>query len=412
MKSLFAHQKHSILLITSESIARVDLCAGKLPTVLAAHTAPRPEFTELATAVGQALALGQSQRGKVWIFTDQLWSGRVALPADVVHAVAPAQLTQTLALEAEYDSGISPFTSLTSQLASQESSPVKSLAERSWWVTQVDQAQYESIIAAFPKWAGSLAGLAAFSDAPKEFSLHLPSLPVGPVHQLTASELGEIATQWHALATARPARIPVIHPPQRGIDRQRQQQLSLVGAALAVLLCIAHFAATRTQQTDLSLSLTELSAHETQLKKQIDQLDRTVRSTEADAKLENAKREAETQRTVETRRRVTEHDAARRFPSFLLQALSTTAYPEHHLSKIELGRDRVTLSGIALNGSSVAKLAQDLDQQLAAVAWRVQPPELSAAGLGSLVSFKLTLLSSPATKTNITARRQGSLHVH
>lgn len=412
MKSLFAHQKHFVLFITSESIARIDLCVGKSPTAVAMHSAPRPEFSELATAVGQALALGQIQCGKVWIFADQVWSGRVALPADVVNAVAPAQLTQTLALEAEYDSGISPFASLTSQLASQESSPVKSLAERSWWVTQVDQAQYEAIIAAFPKWAGCLDGLAAFSDAPKEFALQLPSLPMRPVHHLTESELGELAIQWHALATARPARIPVIHPPQRGIDRQRQQQLCLVGAVLAVLLCIAHFTTARTQQTGLSLSLTELSTHEKQLKKQIAQLERSVRSTEADAKLENAKREAETQRTAETRRRLAEHDAARRFPSFLLQALATTAHPEHHLSKIELGRDRVTLSGIALNGSSVAKLAQDLDQQLVAVAWRVQPPEMSAAGLGSLVSFKLTLVSRPASKTNVTARRQGSPHVH
>ncbi len=411
MKSLFAQQKQIVVFVTSDSIARIDLGKDTSVTITATHAAPRPKYSELATAVGQALALGQASRGKVWIFAEQLWSGRVALSADVINAITPEQLTQTLALEAEYDSGISPFTSHTSQLAIPNSPYANSSSEQSWWVAQVDQSQFDSVIEALPKWSGPLTGLVAFGDAPKDVALPLPSLPTRPLHQLTDSELGELATLWQTLATARPERLPVIRPPQRHMDRQQQRQLSLLGAAFVLLLCIAHFAFARTQHSGMSLSLTQLSAHEQQLRKQIDQLEGTLRATAADAKQQLAKREADAQRLADTRRRLAEHDADRKFPMLLLQALSTTAHPEHNLSKIELDSDRVTLTGIAINGQAVAKLAQELDRRLTELAWRVQPPEMSSVGLGSLVSFTLTLVFTPTTKTNSTARLQGSPHV-
>jgi Tfp pilus assembly protein PilN len=223
--------------------------------------------------------------------------------------------------------------------------------------------------------------------------------------------LGEFATHWHALATARPQAIPVIRPVQRGFDGQRQRQFGMAGAALAILLCVSHFVVARQQQSGLAESLIAMNTQEQQLRKQVEQLERTLRATEGESQQQRAKREADAQRIAESRRRLAEHDAARRFPSILMQALSSTADPGHHLAKIELAANRVTLSGLALNGQAVAKLAQQLDQHLASVAWRVQPPEMNSSGLGPLVSFQLTLVPTVSSKMHLTDRRSGRAYV-
>lgn len=124
---------HTLLLITRQVLARVDVTAGKTPQVRQTWLRPRFDSESIGTLVDATLRLGPRRAAKVWVLSSDFWTGVVSLPPEVTTALAGNDLEQSVALEAESYSGISAFDSRLGlrRLASGSHDDV------SYWVTQI-----------------------------------------------------------------------------------------------------------------------------------------------------------------------------------------------------------------------------------------------------------------------------------
>ena len=89
---------YTLLLITRQILARVDMSAGK---VRKTWVRPRFESESIATLVDATLRLGPRRAGKVWVLSSDFWTGVVTLPPDVTALIGGGVLEQSFALEAE-----------------------------------------------------------------------------------------------------------------------------------------------------------------------------------------------------------------------------------------------------------------------------------------------------------------------
>ena len=149
-------KKLTLLLITQQQLARIDVTAGKRSRVNAAWSRERLTGESLATLVDAAIRLGPKKTGDVWVHSTDLWTGVVHLASDIAAALEGDELEQAIGLEAETYSGISAFESRLGIC----DLPKDDTGEARWWVTQVAHSDWQSIDQVVKQFGGKLAGVA------------------------------------------------------------------------------------------------------------------------------------------------------------------------------------------------------------------------------------------------------------
>ena len=157
----------TLLLITRQTLARIDVVPGSNPKVLRHWQRTRFESESLATLVDATCRLGKRKPGTVVVLADQFWNGVVGLPHEIVAGIGGSELLQAIALECESYSGISAFESTTAACPIHQDAS----GDKRWWVTQIANADIRAIIDAVQQCGGTLVGLANPASARLPLSL-------------------------------------------------------------------------------------------------------------------------------------------------------------------------------------------------------------------------------------------------
>ena len=395
---MFRRRPHTVLLATFDSVARIDLRAGRSPSVLRSARRDRPQQAALGDAVRLAVALGPAPAGPVYVLTDELWSGEVSLPPEVAAALAPWQIEQALVLEAEQLSGIPAFESRAGY------TKLAAIAgQDAWRVVQADTAQIAELTAAVPGGEGRLAAVAAISPSSGEFSA--PEEP----GLATADGSAALAAEWlrgYTLDRQSVAVIQLSSDTGRTVRRQRA-----AGAFAAAVLAICgglHWHS----HARLASAQQALSGVETRERLAREQLARLDELAQFDRDAEEKRRSVEQARAEEVqalRREQAAEDTLRRRPLQLLSALASTAAAGHWVQDVDLNRERAVISGLAIDGGAVTSLAEGLEHELSPLGWSVRSAALAPAGQSQLVRFEMMLVpTDQASRSAVIAVRGAS----
>lgn len=344
-------QQHTIVLSQDDSVFRVDFLVRPQQTPQIADCRQVADtHLPLAQAVKQSLHQGTRPRGKVWILTNTAWTGTVSLENAVVAAIDSSELEQAIGIEAEFDSGLSPFESR--QCAQPHEATA---AESVWSVLQLagqDLADVESAAKSQGLW---LSGIAA-----------MPRPTNADSHQLTSQDAEQIAQDWLQAHLAAPE-LSLFIPGDNAELRTRRERRILAAAMFASIL--ACFVAQVWLQNELRLAS----------KQHTDWVARTTHSEarlngdrKAIQRLDQSRRELKEQlekseRLVAARRLYEVSQAARRnTASQLMDGLQATAKPQHWIQHLHLDNQVATLSGVALSTTDVIQLAASLQAALTA----------------------------------------------
>ncbi|MEM9586802.1 MAG: PilN domain-containing protein [Planctomycetota bacterium] len=378
---------HTLLWIRSESVARVDIEWSAIPAVRGEYHASRNESSDLLSAVQQAIDLGPDDLACVWVVSDQFWNGPIALDPAVAQAAAEQDILQTLALEAEFDTGVSAFESRVAAVAQSGGGP-----DSIWWVAHASNDQIETIADLVAHSESRLSGLG--SDR-----LLLPSS--AETEQLPPERF---ALQWLSKCLNDPPLIPVIRYEVESTWAQNKTLMRAAGLLVAILICFgAHWATGSTLQQSTS-QLARLDVQQRQLKQQIEAADAAQRLSDQQTRMRRQQAESEaTRRRDLMEKNASERDLKRR-PVQILEALRQSADQRHWLQDIRWASDRLTLQGLATGSEAVGRLTRTLEHEL--VDWAVSPATLSPANGTELVHFAIELgISKSKVKGVATAGR-------
>src|SRR5271154_6470118 len=102
----------TILLITRNELVRADFSRGPKIALLNLWQQPRPDLPDFASLAEAALIQGPKPGKRVWIFSTDLWTQTLELPANKATGVSASELANALNFEAEALSGHSAFESV------------------------------------------------------------------------------------------------------------------------------------------------------------------------------------------------------------------------------------------------------------------------------------------------------------
>lgn len=399
---MFSQRQHTVLLVTLDAVARVDMLSGKSVEVLHSSRLHRPGHATLGDAVKMGLGLGPSKCGHVYVLSDELWSGKVSLADEIVGVVDENQLEQTLSLEAEYESGISPF---DSRLGYAIASPVD--AQKTWWVTQAELSQLNQIVAVTPKWPGRIIGV----SSPASFGLDHEDDRSSRLDMGSPESCGDFAKAWLTQYLTDKATLPFIAVPNQSWLEKHQRPIGMLTAATALLICIALHDSGNRQLASASTKLFQLVEQEKKLRLLLNENEESSRRVR-EVKQQNEKLNAAQaqQRDARLRDR-TQYAAMRTRPVQLLRALAESADPGNWLQSIKLTRAQVVISGVAVDSTSVTMAAQRLEAALGSKKWLVQPAKISIDEASRLVRFEMTLVPLNDASQPFTVASKGATDV-
>jgi hypothetical protein len=406
---------HTVILVSDAFVVRTQIQrtaiadSGSLQ-VLAIDRLDRPEHGDMRDAVQESLHFDPLADGSpnpippecryVWVLTDEAWSGRITLSKAIVNAIDPSAIEQTLALEAEQESGISPFDSRLSFVRLSENDDATT-----WWVTHVEKSLWDDVESSVALSAGQLAGLTAITLSSDD------SLPTADPEREAESVADEsFAVSWLSDHLSDRISIPVITKSEHThIDREPSQgRLIAAALILAICFCVDWYGSARVSQASFALS--QLSAEETEL---LGMLKRAKADAQhvSQAKLTvEARRAADVQRQIRVQASQSQRIAQRQRPIELLDSLAVTANATHWITHIEMTPERFTLHGLAVNSEAVTKLSQAIEAELGHRHWRVEPAQMSS-NLENLIEFELVLIPVQSTTQHFVVRWEGGIDV-
>jgi len=400
---MFSQRQHTILFITFDAVTRVDLLSGgKTVEVLRSSRSHRPEHAMLGDAVKVGLGLGSSKCGHVYILSDELWSGKVSLADEIVGVVDEQQIEQTLSLEAEYESGISPF---DSRLGYAIASPVD--GQKTWWVTQAELSQLSQIAAATPRWPGKIIGV----SSPASFGRDSEDDLAARWDLNSSDSCGEFAKAWLTEYLSDKAKLPVIHLRNQSWIENRQRPIGMLAAAMALLTCIALHDNGNRQLASTRMQFLQLVEQEKKLRLVLNEYEESSRRVR-EVKQQNEKLDAA--QSLQRDARLRDHmryAAMRTRPVQLLRALAESADPGHWLQSIRLTELQAVISGVAVDSTSVTLSAQRLESALGSSKWLVQPAKISIDEASRLVRFEMTLVPLKGVSQPFTVATNGATDV-
>jgi len=399
---MFSQRQHTILFVTLDAVSRVDMLSGKSVEVLRSSCLRRPEHATLGDAVKMGLGLRPSKCGHIYVLSNELWSGKVSLSDEIVGVVDQDQLEQTLSLEAEYESGISPF---DSRLGHAIASTVD--GQKTWWVTQAELSQLRQIAAAKPKWPGKIIGV----SSPASFGLDPDDDHSSPLDLNSSDSCGDFAKAWLTQYMVDKSKLPFIDLPNQSWIEKQQRAIGMLTAATALLICIAMHENGSGQLASASTNLFQLVEQEKKLRLLLNEEEESSRLVR-EVKQQNEKLDAAQaqQRDARLRDR-TQYAAMRTRPVQLLRALAESADPGHWLQSIKLTGSQVVISGVAVDSTSVTMSAQRLEAALDSSKWLVQPAKISIDEASRLVHFEMTLVPLNDASQPLTVASKGATDV-
>lgn len=389
--------RHTVLIITSDRLVRVDLRLHGAVDVIAKWEAQRPAGSELADSVLAAIHLGKHRRGRLYVLTEDVWCGSVTLVDEVIAAVPAEHLDQTLALEAEFESGLSPFDSAIGAARIDRADGAST-----WRVTQVDANVLNSISERLPRWAGPLVCIGPV-DTGGEASCPLKSSEtLRGVSQQNSAEKNPafawdvVARQWLTQFLEAPQKVLAARLPVTRYTASQQRRVGVMAAGIAVLICIGVELCSDQVLATSQADLRQTVEQERQLRRQFELVDserRAIQQSEAQ-RLEAEKTRQRQLAEFEDRRMA--YEARRRRPGELLRALSSTADAKHWVQQISLDREGATIDGVAVDSGAITALAGALEQQLNPATWRLRAADISPLMDMPLVRFRIELMADQA----------------
>jgi hypothetical protein len=396
---MFNH-KHTILLITRQVLARIDLSGRKRLSVKQIWTAAGSDYDNLLPEVSRAIKLGNRRPGRVTIVSPEFWTGVLSIPTDVVAIANEQEIIQALALEAEVESGLSAFDSRTHAVR------ITEVEDRSdecqWCVSQIPIRHLQELSSTLRACGTKLHGLAHPVVAQLVLSSQLSEqLAVETVQgrldswreqlTLTVDEIQSLASAWAVCVSQAPAHpLLVLSELESGAAKSQPVALTATLALLSAGGCgLWHW------QTQKSLAMTTQAIE--QFEKQQSQREATeaaLKSAEAavtQLRLEVQKNQATriaAERQIQLAGAV--HSLHSRRWLALVDALAESASENCWVQKLESSSVQTVIHGLALDNAAANGFAGRLELALKGSGWRATPAATSLTSR-NLIAFKIVL---------------------
>ncbi|MGE3165122.1 MAG: hypothetical protein AB7O52_09470 [Planctomycetota bacterium] len=196
------HKRHTLLIILRSFIARLDGIGRADPRIVTVARGPHDDLDEsLESCVERAIGLGGRLQGPTWVLSDEVVAISVTLDARATRGITDDDLGAALALEAQARSGVASSDSTTAWRMIGESR-----GQRSFWVTQLADAEMEWLDGVIRRAGGAFRGVAHPAGLLRPYSTRVPSerpfLRVedwGTIHaEVERTEPGTIAVRLRA----------------------------------------------------------------------------------------------------------------------------------------------------------------------------------------------------------------------
>jgi len=390
---MFNHS-HTILLITRQVLARIDLRGKRRLSVKQIWTAPGCDYDTILTEVSRTFKLGTRRPGRVTIVSPDFWTDVLSIPADVAAIASENEINQALALEAEVDSGLCAFDSRTSVLR------IVGANDRTddyrWCVSQVPNGNIQELSRTLRTFGTKLHGVAHPIAAQLTSSERISVETVQGLLDtwrdqatLGVDALQTIATDWATCLSQTPP-----HPMMIGESEATPSSQPIALTASLALFAVGgcglwHW------QTQKSLTMTTQAIE--RLEKQQNQREAT------EASLKNAEVSV-----VQLRQEVTKTQAIRQAAERQLQqagaihsqhsrrwlalvdALAESASENCWVKKLESDSVQAIVHGLALDNAAANGFAGRLELALKGSGWRTAPAATDVSP-HNLIAFKIVL---------------------
>ncbi len=393
-----ASRLDTILIVTVDTLARVDLLSGNLDQVVCSARINRHGNLDFTDGIRAALALGPQKCGHLVILSDEFWTGQVCLANEIVTVIADDQLEQTLALEAEFESGLSAFDSRLGYVRVDSSDN-----QTTWWVTQAASTQLDAAEAILAKLTRKLIGFgSSMIEPPSSDNLESQESTLATVESCI-----DLARQWQSKFLSEPNHAPLIRPLPTEPSETQQWRTGIAIAFVVFFLCLALHLYGEQRLSKLIVVEARLAQEETQVKAGIEQQESRSRAEQEDRRKRESEQEIQTQRLNELRRVQSEYEVMRRRPLQVLKALAATAFASHWIRRIDWQEKSVVLSGIAMDHGAVLRFVEQVESQLDSSHWGVQPAKISINPSNDLVFFEAMLIPRQRSTQQLAAAKNG-----
>ena len=389
---MFNHS-HTILLITRQVLARIDLRGKRRLSVKQVWTAPGRDYDAILPEVSRALKLGTRRPGRVTVLSPDFWTGLLSIPADVVAIASANEINQALALEAEVDSGYSAFDAKTNvlRIAGDDRNE-----DCQWCVSQVPLNQIQELSRSLRSLGTRLHGIAhpiAAYLSPEHSSVEAAQGLLESWREQSPSDAAQVQTLATAWANC------LSHPAQHTLLVLSDSQSTNNSQPIALTVALAMFAAGGCGlwhwQTQQSLTLATQAIE--RLEKQQSQREAT------EAALKDAEATAVQLRQEVTKTQVIRLAAERQLQLAgavhslhnrrwlaLVDALAEAANENCWVQKLESDSVQTIVHGLALDNAAANEFAGRLELALNGSGWRTAPAATEVSP-HKLIAFRIIL---------------------
>ena len=389
---MFRPSRTTVLIMTADRIARVDMRSSSASDVIDKWESDRPTGCGFAESVLAAVQLGSRRCGPLHILTEDIWCGSVTLSDEVVAAVPDDQLHQTLALEAEFESGVSPFDCHVGALQIERAG-----GTTTWELVQADASAIRSIQEQLPRWAGRIIAVGPVGTNTRlSWRLQGPDETVGGVAGLATTAIERetsesLARLWWAKYSQSPEEVLAARITSAQSPIFERRQVGVLAAGIVVLFGVIADVWSDGSLAASNLTLAQTVKQEQQLRQQVETLKAQHQRWQKEQERRLAEEANRQRRLANAKRQQLSFDARRRRPVELLQALSMTADEAHWVQQIDLDENGAAIGGVAIDQVTVTKLATAIEQQLRPVDWQLRAADITPLPESPLVRFRLEM---------------------
>ena len=391
---MFNHS-HTILLITRQVLARIDLRGKRRLSVKQILTAPSGDYDTILPEVLRALKLGTRRPGRVTIISPDFWTDLVSIPADVAAIASENEIKQALALEAEVGSGLSAFDSRTSVLRIVGEND--GTGDYQWCVSQVPNGNIQELSRTLRTFDTKLHGVAHPIAAQLTSSERISIETVQGLLDiwrdqatLGADALHTIVTDWAECLSQNPP-----HPMLMLGESESTHTSQPIALTASLALFAAGGCGLWHWQTQKSLILTTYAIE--RLEKQHSQYEATEASLKnAEASIVQLRQEVtKTQASRQAAERQLQlagalHSQHNRRWLALVDALAESASENCWVQKLESDSVQTVVHGLGLDNAAANGFAGRLELALKGSGWRTAPAATDVSP-HNLIAFKIVL---------------------
>ena len=388
-------QSHTVLLITRQELARIDLTGRRRLCVKQFWTQPSCDYDSIVPAVSRALKLGTHRPSRITVVSPDFWTDVLSVPADVAAIANENEIIQALAFDAEVDSGLSAFESQTSAFRMPRQNEHND--DCPWCVTQVANTQLRELSSTLRATGARLHCIA------HPVAAHLAvaeCTSIDTIQELLCSwrnqsalnddELAKLADDW-AVCLTRTPKFPLL------MTGEPESASSAQPIALTASLALFAAGGCGSWHWHTQARLVATTQSIGRLEKQQSQHE----ATEAAIKHAEASATQLRQEVVHSQgnRLVTErqlqlasatHSQHNRRWLALIDALAESAEENCWVQKIESNSVQTVVHGLALDNAAANSFAGRLEQSLKGSGWRTAPAA-TAVSPHNLIAFKIVL---------------------